>query len=374
MRALLFLYFVISLTSCTSPEKTKSIGEKSSVIASGFKIENFENFKIITLNNPWQKYDGQGIRYILTDNPHNLPDSLLQETIIKIPVQTTITFSTTHVGFISALDKNSGIVGVSGKDFISNPELRKSIDSGTCFDVGFAPNIDYERILMLKPDMVFLYGLDPSVTAIVKRLKDAGIQSVLVSEFLEPEALGKAEWIRFFAAFLDCGSKADSIFNVVESNYQESRKIASQFKTKPKILVGLPFKDTWFMAGGKSFTARLIEDAGGEYLWNDNSNTDFIPLDLESVFQKAGNADIWINSGTAQTIQEILSYDKRLEYIPALKNGKIFNNNLKVNEFGGNDFWESGAVRPDYILDDLIHIFHHNDSENYVFNYYKIIR
>lgn len=373
MRVLLVLSFLISLTNCSSPEKTKSLTGKSSVIATGFTIESFEGFKIVTINNPWQKYEGQGIRYVLTENPQNLPDSLLDEPIIKIPVKTTITFSTTHVGFISALDKNSGIIGVSGKDFISNPDIRKSIDAGTCYDIGFAPNIDYERILMLKPDLVFLYGLDPSVTALVKRLKDAGIQSVLVSEFLEPEALGKAEWIRFFGAFLDCENQADSIFNLVKSNYLESCKIASHFKTRPSILVGLPFKDTWFMAGGKSFTAGLIEDAGGEYLWNDNSNIDFIPLDLESVFQKAGNADIWINSGTAQTVQEILSYDKRLEYIPALKNGKIFNNNLKVNEFGGNDFWESGAVRPDWILDDLIHIFHDHDSENYEYHYYKQI-
>lgn len=45
----------------------------------------------------------------------------------------------------------------------------------------------------------------------------------------------------------------------------------------------------------------------------------------------------------------------------------IYNNTLRTTPEGGNDFWESGAVRPDLILEDLRNIISGNqpDSLNY---------
>jgi iron complex transport system substrate-binding protein len=250
----------------------------------------------------------------------------------------------------------------------------KSLENKRCFDIGFAPNIDFERILAIHPDVVFLYGLDPSVSGLIKRLDEAGIKSVLVSEFLEEHPLGKAEWIKFFSAFFDCKNTGDSIYSLIEHNYLALKDSVVNISEKPKVLVGLPWKDTWYMAGGQSFTARLIEDAGGEYLWKVNLSNDYIPLDLESAFQKAINADFWINTGSAESKNAILSADPRFQYIRAFQKGEIYNNNLKINTFGGNDFWESGAVRPDKILSDLITIFHADKFKKYEFYYYRKLK
>ncbi len=374
MRIVFLLILIILLSFCNNRRNDWKEKEEISPSAKGFEIQYFSGYKIITVNNLWQKHEGQGVRYILSSQPEMVPDSLVKESIIKIPVRRVIAFSTTHVGYISILGKSSSIVGVSGKDFISDEGVRKAIESEECMDIGFAPNIDFERILMLKPDLVFLYGLDPSVSALVKRLADAGIPAVLVSEFLEFHPLGKAEWIKFFAEFYDCESTADSIYNMVQNNYTEIKNKAAELIGKPSVLVGLPFKDTWYMAGGRSFTAKFIEDAGGDYLWKENTNSDYIPMDLESVFQKAKDADIWINTSTVQNKQEILSYDPRLQFIRAFNQGSIFNNNLRLNSFGGNDFWESGSVRPDLILEDMVHIFHPETQNNYKFYYYKEIQ
>lgn len=342
--------------------------------AKGFDITKNENYTKIKVYNPWQKSSDVVFSYILTDSPETLPDSLADYPLIRIPVRRVVTFSTSHVGFIAALHKSASICGVSGKDFINDSTVRQSLSDGACFDIGFAPNIDFERILSLNPDVVFLYGLDPSVTALVKRLNDANIPSVLVSEFLEEHPLGKAEWIRFFAAFFDCSPAGDSIYRGVEKNYIALRDSAAQIQDAPKILAGLPWKDTWYMAGGKSFTSKLITDAGGDYLWNDNDNTDFIPLDLESVFVKGANADIWINTGTAGSMREILTFDSRFQYFPAFTEGKVYNQNKRLNSSGGNDFWESGAVRPDLILKDLIQIFHSGDADSESLYYYQKLK
>ncbi len=366
-----FSFLSLIIFSCKSSVKNDVINDYPDSYSRGFEIQHYSGFTRITVRNPWQKAKGESYSYYLSSSYETLPDTLNTQVKIKIPVERVIVFSTTHVGFISALHKSASIVGVSGKDFISDTVVLSSIKNKTCIDIGFAPNIDFERILFLKPDLVFLYGLDASVTSLVKRLADAGIQSVLVSEFLEDHPLGKAEWIRFFSAFFGTENISDSIFSDVKKNYLELRDSIAGVVRKPLVLTGLPWKDTWYMSGGKSFTAKFIDDAGGEYLWKENQNTDFIPLDLESVFQKSVNADIWINIGSAVSTSEILSVDPRLSYVPAFQNSMLFNNNRRINSSGGNDFWESGAVRPDRVLNDLIRIFHPDSSDTRELYYYQ---
>ncbi len=67
-----------------------------------------------------------------------------------------------------------------------------------------------------------------------------------------------------------------------------------------QVLLGLPFKDTWFVSPGNSFISKLIEDAGGSYLWKDTKSAVSMPFGLENVYLKAVNADFWLNIGTVQ--------------------------------------------------------------------------
>ena len=76
--------------------------------------------------------------------------------------------------------------------------------------------------------------------------------------------------------------------------------IAGNIVDKPKVLLGLPFKDTWFVSPGNSFISRLIADAGGQYLWKDTKSSVSMPFGLENVYLKAVNADYWLNIGTVQ--------------------------------------------------------------------------
>jgi len=125
------------------------------------------------------------------------------------------------------------------------------------------------------------------------------------------------------------------------------------------------------MAGGNSFTASFIKDAGGEYLWKDNLSDEFIPLSLEAAFNTSVNADIWINCGTAVSLNDLFSRDPRFEMIKAYRDKRVYNNNARMNDSGGNDFWESGVVRADLILSDLISVFHPGLTENNDLVYYR---
>ena len=128
------------------------------------------------------------------------------------------------------------------------------------------------------------------------------------------------------------------------------------------------------MAGGKSFAARLIEDAGADYLWSDNSSTQAIPLDLESVYLRAVDADVWINPGAAVSLEDIGRLDERFLDLRVVRQGQVFNNNLRTNAAGGNDYWESGTVRPDLVLADLIRVFHPDLMADHRLVYYRQLK
>jgi iron complex transport system substrate-binding protein len=210
--------------------------------------------------------------------------------------------------------------------------------------------------------------------ATLEKLKELGVPVVFCGEYLEPHPLGKAEWIRFFSLFFNLEASADAFFQRIDSAYSQLANIAATADNAPGVLIGLPWKDTWYMAGGRSFAARLIEDAGGDFLWRENNSTQAIPLDLESVYIRAVNASVWINPGAANSLEDIGRLDERFMDLEVVKNAQVFNNNLRSSPEGGNDYWESGTVRPDLVLADLISVFHPDLLADHSLVYYRQLK
>ena len=140
---------------------------------------------------------------------------------------------------------------------------------------------------------------------------------------------------------------------------------------KPSVLVGLPWKNTWHLAGGSSYTSKLITDAGGDYLWKENNSMENIPLSLEAVMPKAMGADVWINPGSSSSLPEITGTDSRFSFFNAFKQGNIYNNDAQICGNGGNPYWESGVLEPHLILKDMIKIFHPDILPEHDFAYYR---
>jgi iron complex transport system substrate-binding protein len=320
---------------------------------------------------PWQKSQGQSMDYILKEKNQQVPDSLDNIPVIEIPVNKVVVFSTTHIGFISALEHQKSITGVSGSQYVCDSIVRQGIENKEVFDIGFSPNVNYERILSLSPDLVFLYGIESSVAGIASRLQSAGIPVILIAEYLENHPLGKLEWIKVFGKLYQEDFKADSIFNAAREEYEDLVNATGEITIKPKVLVGLPWKDTWYMSGGNSITSRYIKDAGGKYLWDENESTEFIPLSLEAAMMKAIEADVWINTGSARSLEEIANRDVRFQTLEVFQAGDLYNNDRLYYPTGGNDFWEKGVVEPHIILKDMIKIFHPGRNDSHDFVYYR---
>ena len=370
---------LISLANCTqgkkkSGEKAVSDVQLNVHYAKGFTISNHGNYRKVSVENPWQKSTGINLEYYIVDRTKEIPKELAGKVVIRTPVSRVICLSTSHVGFLSALHEISSLKAVSGAPFISDPEAQKAVASKEIADIGYDQGINYELILSLKPDLIIAYGVGGDVTGFINKLQDLGLNVILNGEYLEETPLAKAEWIKFVGTFYNKDGDAADYFSLIEKNYKAISAKVENVKNRPVVLTGLPYKDAWWMAGGHSNLAALIHDAGGDFLWKENSSREAFVVSLEEVVIRSAKADYWINCGTVNTINDLISTDSRFAAFPQVQKKAIFNNNLNISPGGGNDYWEKGVVRPDLILSDLVKIFHPECDSSKMFNFYKNIR
>ena len=112
------------------------------------------------------------------------------------------------------------------------------------------------------------------------------------------------------------------------------------------------------MPGGKSYVAEAFRDAGAQYLWEDDGSTGSMPLHIEAVLERAGDADIWIDPTNVASMEELAAEDERYTIFRAFRSGRVFKNDARIGPGGGNDIWEGGVAYPERVLADLISIIH----------------
>ena len=378
MRLVRILLIPVYLASCHAGHEHESgpgkIADGYTSYAKGFEVVGETGYKLLRVFDPWQNSSDVTFTYVLAEKDVAIPDSLRQYPIIRIPVKRVIALSTTHVAMINELGAAASLKGISGTRFIYNEQIRKRIDRGEIIDVGYDQGLNLETIVHLDPDALFIYGVENSMQGVTGKLDELGVPVIYCGEYLEKEPLGKAEWIRFFALFYGLEEEAGQFFHQIDSTYCSLASLAKESTSRPKVLTGLPWKGTWYMAGGKSFAAKLIGDAGGDYLWKDDPSEEAVPLNLESVYARALEADIWINPGEVESIDQLNRFDVRFKELPVLNSGEVYNNDFRKGAGGGNDYWESGTIRPDLVLADLVRVFHPDLLTDHPFIYYRKLK
>jgi iron complex transport system substrate-binding protein len=342
--------------------------------AKGFTLSKWNGITRITAQNPWQGAKKISYHYYLVEKSIIPPPQIDSSQIIFVPIESIVCLSTTHIGFIESIGELGKITGIAGSQYVSSSLLNERVKNGLVRDVGYDQGLNYEALVKMKPDVVMVYGVGFENSSYVNKLKDLGFKVVFNAEYLEETPLAKAEWIKYVATLFQKDELANDLFKSIQEEYDSLTQIASYAENRPGVLINMPWKGTWYMAGGHSFFSRMIQDAGGKYLWEENESIESFPIDIENVFRRAVQADIWINTGAANTLKDIIAEDNRLKSLPPFKNKKVFNNNARLNTYGGNDYWERGIMEPHVILRDLIHIFHPDLLPDHELVYYKQLR
>lgn len=355
------LLLPVIVASCRQiPESlnTKRSGESNIIkYAERLTIEERNGLTLVSIKNPWQGSNSAELRYILLKDGQLVPDDLKHIEHINVPVRNIVCMSATHLAMMTALGEEKRIIGLSGKDLVYNEKIISLIMDNDIQDVGYEASLNNELLLKMNPDLMMMYGIGAESTGYTSKLSESGIKIIYNADYLETDALGKAEWIKLFGVLTGREDEAAKIFNDAVSKYDSIKNVISMtISHRPSVLLGLPYNDTWYISPGNSYISRLITDAGGKYLWDDIESDISMPTSVESVYHKAREADFWLNAGTSLSQNDILQTDERFGELRCFEN--IYNNNKRMNSLGGNDYWELGTVYPHLILLDMAAILH----------------
>jgi iron complex transport system substrate-binding protein len=339
--------------------------------AVGFAVEYHNHYKVVTVKTPWQGAD-QAFEYVLVQCGAPIPSGYDQAQIIEVPIETVVALSTTYLPHLELLDQVDALVGVDQFQRVNTPRVRDQIDRGELVEFSSGTTLDIERLLVADPDLVMTFSTGNPDTDSYPRLIQAGLPVALVAEYLEETPLGQAEWLKFTALFFNQEARAEAVFRDLAQTYAELQQMAQTAAKRPTVLTGSSYNGTWYVPGGKSFVAQLLADAGADYLWADTDTTGSLPLDFEAVYDRAAEADVWVNLNQPWlTRQEAIAADPRYGQFLAFQSGHVFNNNARTNGSGGNDYLESGIVNPQVVLADLITIFHPELLPDHELVYYQ---
>lgn len=370
---LLFLFSSFFI-ACQSP-KSQDLNTSTSQI-----FDSTKHFKLYQLNkhdyvlevkSPFKGAKNTERFYLYQkEKPTNIEGEFTH--FIKIPIQKAVINSTTHLGFINELGKQESIIGATNTTLYYDSTFRFRLKEQKVGEFG-KQTLNAEKMIESQADILFTFSIDAADLKAVESLRRQGIKAINIAEFMETNPVEKAKWLVAFAAFYghECIQIAQAKSQEVQQQYDSLKRIASKANNKPTVMISLPWKGTWYVSGGNSFQAQYFKDANAAYVWQEYQEEASIPLDIETAFEKGIMATFWLNPGAKASIDELIEFDERFQAFSSVKSSLVFNNNKRINEFGGNDYWESAVCKPHWVLADLIHLFHPELLPNHALKYYQ---
>ena len=375
MKKIILILFsiVYMMSSCNLASKSKSdianINDTLNLVsyAQNFKIYSIESGFILIIKDGF----GSDKEFYIFNDTVAIPDEFSDKQIIRTPVRSAITFSSTQWSVFQKLGEINRVKGVLESNYTKNEEILRLVAEGKITDVGMSTNVNAEKLINLQPDLI-LYTPYPGIDySHLGQLSGATMLSF--PDYLESHPLGRAEWMKVVG--LLCGKEdvTNKWFDDVVRRYETLSERCSSVEEKPTIFSDLPFENQWYVPGGNSYIAKIFADAGGDYIWKDNESTGSLHIDAESVLLKAQQADFWrvINSyDTPFTYERLKNENELYPLFKAFEEKQLLV--CDVRECG---YFEKSQYEPDMLLADFIYHFHPelltDEWKNYTPIYFK---
>jgi iron complex transport system substrate-binding protein len=336
--------------------------------AANFAIEYHRSYQVLTVHRPY--LGGKAVSYVLVRCGAPAPalsGELARAQQITVPVHSLYSGSTTHLAMITELGQADVVTGVASPAAVADAQLRERIDAGETVGYATGGQVNIESVLQAGPDVLVTEGMDD---AGYPKLREAGLPVVADAEWLEPTPLGRAEWIKVFAALTGAERRAGQVYQAIRDRYHA---LAAQVSgaTPTEVLLGTMHSGTWSMPTAASYAGRLVADAGGSYPWLADHGAENRQLNFESVYTQAGSAPLWLVTDDWKTVDDAVARDSRYGELTAVRSGQVWSATNAIGPGGGNLYWERGTARPDLLLGDLLAILHPELGTDHVFEFYR---
>ena len=352
-----FLSIAVSLSSCGNKS---GVGVSSSGDTIRYRYATLltriahDRYDEIIINDPWKK--GHVLhKYCLVKRADsaqvgNLP---VGSDVVYLPVNRAVVATAPLCQLMLWLQAPTVIKGVCDAEYVNIAELQKLIAQGTITSCGSSMAPSLEQMAVLHPQVLFMSSYENGSFSMLKRLKAPVIECV---EYMEPNALARAEWMRFYGLLIGKERQADSLFTQVEKSYKNLVALAAKAKQRPMVLTERVTGGTWYCPGGASSMATLLSDANARYVFAHDTHSGSLSLAPEAVVAAAHDADVWLFTYLGPrplSKQQLLAEYHGYANIKAFRNAKIYQCSSERSTY-----FNEVSFHPDFLLADMIKIFH----------------
>ena len=277
-------------------------------------------------------------------------------TVIRVPLHRVVVLSSAQLGFMERLGVEDRIVGVGDGKYIVDSALAARVSAGKILEVGNGPQVSLEKVVSLQPDLVMTFATGGAYDD-YDRLATLDIPLMLTSEWQEGDPFAKFDWISLFAKLFGAVSQAAQVIKpyadvIPEMAKKEADPLVACKENGPRVIAGMAYGGVWYAPGGRSYTASLIRQAGGCYLWASDTTRE-MKFSLEEIMAVADSADVWVNPGIYGTPEDILAAEPRLARLRPFREKRVCQNDARKSAGGGNDFYESAVAHPVELVQNL---------------------
>lgn len=288
-----------------------------------------------------------------------LEGDLANAGVIEIPIRTIASNDNCDVAAIHELGYAGRLVAVGGRE-VYNPGIRRRWEEKQLASIGFGwhapPNL--EVVLALRPDALFMRRASLAQGEALATARRLGVNTAPTLARSEQSYLGYAEWMKYFALFLNAERQAEAKFSGIERQCEAIKQRAQTVPSKPKA-IWANYESGGFWRAARSpldLRTHYLADAGALNLLHDENALPVARLSNEEFVALAADADVWI---TESVNTQGWPDDRFLQRFKAWRNQRVYHHQKKTDfTIPAYDWYETGVVRPDLALADLLALFH----------------
>ena len=348
--------FLLVLCSCGQRHVTpgrQALAADPVRFARNLRIEYYDDYVSVRIRDPWDTLR-QRQHYVLIDREKPRPAQLPADGIvIPVPVEKAVIYTSVHTAIAEQLGALDQVCGVCEPQYITSPEVLSRIEAGRIADLGVSTSPNVEKILDIGSEMIIASPFENSGYGSAEKI---GIPIVEAADYMENHPLGRTEWVLFYGLLLGRRQEAEELFAETVRHYEALKALAADVADRPTVLLERKYGASWAVPAGGSYIGVMHADAGADYVFRAYPGAKSVHLTFEEVYDRAGNVDFWFMKYdtraplTYKLLQE--EYQPYANFRP-WKERRIFTCNTITSTY-----YDDITVHPDWVLEDLIAIYH----------------
>jgi len=293
-----------------------------------------------------------------------VPDHGAGTIVVSVPVSRIVTGTRAMLGAADDLDLVDRFVGISDPRAVTVPSFIDRVEQGRISMMSGYAHGNIEPLMALDPDVYFTFHSAYPQFNMHPRLWALGVRAVPFGDSLETTPLGRAEWLKVLAMLTNTEGRADIVFDRIEREYHSIAKLVPSDADAPRVMAGVASqRDVIELFGGGNHRARLLEDAGGRFILDDNGFPgSWLIAPFEKVYVAGADAPFWIGTRPGiQSVEALIAANSHHRWFErAIADGHVYAQDQGYKGMFAFNLQDQGLNNPHVQLAELVAVLHPN--------------